>query len=195
MCIPVVNRTISQNMPKLVPWWDEQCKEAVYNSKLALNLYRQDSTLYNYIIYKKADSKKKKLILEKKKNGWRNLCHSFNRYTPVGIIWNFIRRFKRITSQSRSKNDEWIPSFLDKFAPLMPPQQQFGFRKGRSAVESFTSFIADIRNSFFSHSATVGAFLDVQGAFDNVTPSILIQVLSKIKIPGKICKFVFNFLY
>lgn len=84
------------------------------------------------------------------------------------------------------KNDEWIPSFLDKYAPQSPPEQQFGFRKGRSAAESFTSLVEDIKNSFHGHSATVCAFLDVQGAFDNVNPSVLIQILSEIGIPGHI---------
>lgn len=331
ICIPLLTRTACQTIRKPVPWWDNECKEAVSKSKKALNFYRLNPTLENFIEYKKIDAKKKKLLREKKKCGWRKLCESFNRYTPVSYIWNYIRRFKRIGTQPRVKNDEWLSSFFDKFAPRSPPEkdvnkdqlncyfiqngepkaqflnqpftwqeflhsiksrkdttpgldnipykiirnlhisaqekllnifnllwenqiipaswkaqcvipilkpnkpvddcnsyrpislsscvgklfefmiktrldyyieannllpsQQFGFRKGKSAVESFASLIADIKNSFHSHSSTVCAFLDVQGAFDNVNPSILIQILSEVGIPGKVCNWIFNFLY
>ncbi|KAG7311010.1 hypothetical protein JYU34_003863 [Plutella xylostella] len=331
ICIPKFKKTTQFILKKPVPWWDTECSEAVQKSKEALNLYRSNSSIDSYIQYKKLDALKKKLLAEKKKNGWSKLCESFNRYTPVSTIWNYIRRFKRVALPKTPKNDEWIPSFLDKYAPQSPPEkqideaslnkyfyrnnydsndflsqpfsfneflaaiktrkdtspglddipyklirhmhitaqktllnifnllwisnsipdtwktqcvipilkqdkpendfnsyrpialsscvgklfefmlktrldhfvetnkilpeQQFGFRKGRSAAESFTSLVEDIKNSFHGHSATVCAFLDVQGAFDNVNPSVLIQILSEIGIPGHICKWIFNFLY
>lgn len=331
LCIPKLKRISQHVIRKPVPWWDNECKEAVIKSKEALNYYRNNPLIEHYIEYKKLDAIKKRLIREKKCCGWRKLCESFNRYTPVSIIWNYIRRFKRIGIQNRPKNDEWVTSFLNKYAPLSPPEkdidknvlqyffqqngnsnsiflsasftwqefvyaiksrkdttpglddisykliqnlhesaqkklldiynllwetqtipiswktqcvipilkpdkpandynsyrpislsscvgkifefmlktrleyyvesnnilpaQQFGFRKGRSAAESFTSLIADIKNSFHSHSATVCAFLDVQGAFDNVDPAILVQILCEVGIPGNVCNWIYNFLF
>lgn len=74
------------------------------------------------------------------------------------------------------------------------PAQQFGFRKGRSAAESFVSLTSDIKNAFHSHSATVCAFLDIQGAFDNLNPTVLVSILSEIGIPGKICNWILTFI-
>lgn len=331
MCIPKLRRTSNCVIRNPVPWWDDECKKAVENSKNALNLYRTTSLYEDYIKYKKLDALKKKLLFEKKKSSWRNLCGSFNRYTPVSLIWNYIRKFKRIRIQNCSKNDEWIPKFLDKYAPMSPPEkeininsleqlfnrngnvngnfltqpfswtefqytlkhrrdttpglddipykliknlhitgqkcllnifnllwdsqvipaswktqciipilkpekpahdhksyrpislsscigkifehilkcrlehyveynnilpkEQYGFRRGRSAVESFVSLIEDIKKAFHSQSAVVCGFLDVEGAFDNVDPTILVNVLSELGIPGKLCRWIFNFLY
>ncbi|KAI5637222.1 reverse transcriptase (RNA-dependent DNA polymerase) domain-containing protein [Phthorimaea operculella] len=331
-CIPKITKDTSYIKKISVPWWDDECKEAVKKSKDALNFYRTNPTIDNYITYKRLDAKKKLIIKEKKHSSWRCLCEYFNRYTPVSLIWNYIRKFKRIKITNRPKNDEWIPSFLDKYAPLtsteieienatldtifnnegnntghfltLPftwqefsltlksrkkdstpglddipykliinlhddakrillnifnqlwekgvipptwktqcvipilkpdkpvndsnsyrpislssclgklfegmvktrldyytesnkilPTQQFGFRKGRSCAESFVTLLADIRNSFYAHSSTVCAFLDVQGAFDNVNPSVLAVVLSEVGVPGKVCKWIFEFLY
>lgn len=330
-CIPKVVSQSPYKIKKPVPWWDNECATAVNNSRLALRSYRADPTIDKYIEYKKVDALKKRLLSKKKKDGWRALCDAFNRYTPVSTIWNYIRRFKRAACRSIFHNDEWITPFLDKYAPLSPPEkdidisrlndifdsvgntdehfliepftanefkialksrkdttpglddftyklirqlhpnaqnillkifnllwkneytpeawkvqcvipilktdkpqndcnsyrpislsscigklfenmiklrlefysekhnilpnQQFGFRKGKSAVENYMSLITDIKNSFHSHSYTACAFLDVQGAFDNVNPSILIQILYEAGIPGKICKWIFNFLY
>lgn len=331
VCIPKVTHVTQYTIRKPVPWWDDECAEAVRKSKVALNYYRSHPSVDNFLQYKKVDALKKKLLSEKKKSSWRTLCESFNRNTPVSRIWNYMRRFKRVSIQKHSKNDDWLPSFLDKFAPLSPPEkfidhsdldlyfrnngnhkatflskaftweefclaiksrrdtspglddipykvinnlhddakyillkifnllwdtnnlppswktqcvipilkpgkpdndphsyrpislsscigklfecmlktrldfyvetnsilplEQFGFRRGRSATESFTSLICDIKNSFYSHSSTVCAFIDVQGAFDNVDPSVLAQILSEIGVPGKVCKWIFDFLY
>lgn len=330
-CIPKIVHKSSYTLKKPVPWWDNECWTAVNNSKSALRHYRLYPTIENYIEYKKVDAKKKKLISEKKKLGWNKLCESFNRYTPVSMIWNYIRRFKRAACRKAPKNDEWIPSFFDKYAPISPPEknidreklnyffqlsgnsnscflsepftmnefkialksrkdttpglddityklicnlhskaqsillkifnllwlseiipeswktqcvipilkpdksennsdsyrpislsscvgklfecmlkfrleyyseknnilpkQQFGFRRGRSATESFISLISDIKKSFHNFSYTTCAFLDVRGAFDNVNPSVLIEILSDVGVPGRVCKWIFSFLY
>lgn len=331
LCIPKVVKTTPHLQKKPVPWWDDECSSVVKKSKQALNFYRSHPSIENYITYKKLDAAKKKTLCEKKKNGWKSLCESFNRFTPISMIWNYMKKFKRLSIQKLPKNDEWIPSFFNKYAPPSPPEknidntllqqyfsqighskaaflsqpfsmeefdialqsrrnttpgldeipyelirhlhdnakhlllkifnllwreqaipeswktqcvipiikpdkppndcnsyrpislascigkifecmlkirldhyvesnnilpnEQFGFRKGRSAAESFTSFVSEIRNSFHSHSSTACVFLDVQGAFDNVNPSILIGILSDIGVPGHVCKWIFNFLY
>jgi len=41
---------------------------------------------------------------------------------------------------------------------------------------------------------TVGAFLDIKGAFDNVIPNILIQELENIGVPVRIRMFVYNLI-
>ena len=45
---------------------------------------------------------------------------------------------------------------------------------------------------FIDNAPTVCAFLDIEGAFDNVIPSILVEDLFQLSIPAKIRKFVYN---
>lgn len=76
---------------------------------------------------------------------------------------------------------------------ILPPFQN-GFRRGRSCSDSFISLISDLKLANYNKSHAVCIFLDVQGAFDNVDPAILVKILSNINIPGKLCKWIFNFL-
>lgn len=117
-CIPLLkHKSSSKKSAPPAPWWNDTCAEAVTKSREALANYRRNMTMDNYIEYKKIDSRKKIIIKLAKKDSWKSLCSSFNRFTPVSRVWNFIRRFKRINiNRNLSKNDEWIESFLEKLA-------------------------------------------------------------------------------
>lgn len=75
------------------------------------------------------------------------------------------------------------------------PSCQFGFRKGKSAVESFTTYLIDMKNCLLSKSAAVCVFLDVQGAYDNVNLHQMAKVLHSLNLPGKLIKWLFNFSF
>lgn len=325
-CIPLYKRTGKHINKAPAPWWNDTCRDAVEKSRKALLDYQSSMTLPLYIEYKKCEALKKRTIIEQKRNGWRNLCASFNRFTPVSRVWNFIRRFKRIGNLKRPKNDEWIPDFfrklsqnndisnsdlshffhanshdsstsfllkpfnwnefssalnsrrdtapgLDEFPyimfknlhidckqklldilnklwidqiipeswktqcviPILKPDKpeddhnsyrpisltscigklveqmikvrldyyiesnniipptQFGFRKGKSAHDNFVAFIEDMKDCLNSQSSAVCAFLDVEGAYDNVDLHQLVKVLADIGLPGKLLKWIFNF--
>lgn len=83
-----------------------------------------------------------------------NLCESFNRYTPVSKIWNYIQRFKRVSTPKLPKNDEWIRSFMDKYAPQAPENEIDEFRYNISLIKMgilrmgiFTIYLARIQCS------------------------------------------------
>lgn len=74
------------------------------------------------------------------------------------------------------------------------PHVQYGFRRGRSCADSFTSLISDLKHAKDRKLHTVCVFLDVQGAFDSLDPAILAQVMSRLGVPGQLCKWIYNFL-
>lgn len=326
-CVPKFIRTTDHKIKPPVPWWNEQCKQSVINSYEALKYYRKNPNVENYINYKKLDAIKKRVLAEERKNGWNDLCNSFNRTTPISKIWNSIRMFKnKRKTHNRFYSDEFIDSFLDKLSdkgldipnieaffdnnnenentkfllekfsfqefmtslqsrkntspglddlpyilikklhssaqikfldilnclwskqiiplawktqcviPLLKPDKppnnpnsyrpislssclgkifenmiklrldwfiesngiiphvQFGFRCGRSCADSFVSLVSDLKYAKNNKSNVICTFLDVQGAFDNVQPGILIQILSQMGIPGLLCKWIYNFL-
>ncbi|KAH9634083.1 hypothetical protein HF086_001285 [Spodoptera exigua] len=116
LCIPKYTKTSSYRSRPPAPWWNEKCEQSVIKSYQALKYYRSNPTMDNYIIYKKLDALKKRTISEEKKNGWRNLCESFNRNTPISKIWNYIKMFKGRKTHNKSLSDEFVLPFLDKLS-------------------------------------------------------------------------------
>lgn len=63
---------------------------------------------------------------------------------------------------------------------------QFGFRKGKSTMDSLGMFTSDIRIAFSLKKSIVAAFLDVKAAYDNVLLPILWEKLCRLKIPSRL---------
>ena len=76
---------------------------------------------------------------------------------------------------------------------LLSPAQ-FGFRKKLSCLDCLSILIAEIYTAFMENKFIVVVPLDIKGAFDNVNPNILLQVLVNLNIPFKIRMFIFNLL-
>lgn len=68
---------------------------------------------------------------------------------------------------------------------------QSGFRKGRSCNDNLQNLAMYIENGFNNGGKdTLAAFLDVQGAFDNVQPAIHLEKLKEIGASRSILNFV-----
>lgn len=78
---------------------------------------------------------------------------------------------------------------------LLIPHDQFGFRKGRSTTDSLLKFGGDIQEALSNNNFLISVFLDVSGAFDNVDLGSLVKILHSYNIPGKVCKWIFDFFY
>lgn len=71
---------------------------------------------------------------------------------------------------------------------------QFGFRRGRSTIDSLSIFITDIRLAFSCNESVVAAFLDVTAAYDNVIISVLLEKLQALSVPPILINFIINML-
>lgn len=67
---------------------------------------------------------------------------------------------------------------------------QSGFRKGRSCNDNLINLAMYIETGFQKGKDTLAAFLDVQGAFDNVNSTILIEKLKQIGVSESILSFI-----
>lgn len=118
-------------------WWNERCSIAVRQARLALQSYKFSPSLENYLIYKKMDALKKKILFEEKRSSWANLCSSFNRCTPIKAIWDHIRRFKHAKCNNQHRISDFISrnslAYLNK---VVPTQQEI---KEVSLTEYFDS--------------------------------------------------------
>ena len=70
---------------------------------------------------------------------------------------------------------------------------QSGFRADRSCADNLTSLFSFIHTGLLRGKLVIGAFLDIQSAFD-VIPSILSKDLNKIGIPKHMRRFIENLI-
>ena len=66
---------------------------------------------------------------------------------------------------------------------------QSGFRKGRSCTDNLVTLLTSIKIARNRCKDTLGAFLDVQSAFDNINCTLLIQKLAETDSSPNIIKF------
>lgn len=71
-----IGLTTAQKEKKLVPWWNDQCKETKKLAKHAFNRYKKYKSVENMIIYKK----KLELSLEKPSKKARKITGTKNLY-------------------------------------------------------------------------------------------------------------------
>lgn len=70
------------------------------------------------------------------------------------------------------------------------PSSQFGFRKGKSCLDNITNLTLKVDEAFSQKKEVLAAFLDVQGAFDNVSIDILLAKLASFGCSTNLIKFV-----
>lgn len=73
-------------------------------------------------------------------------------------------------------------------------ESQFGFRRGKSTLDSISIFVTDIRLAFSLNHSVIAAFLDIKAAYDNVVLSILKSKLQLLNIPIRLSNFIMNML-
>lgn len=91
---------------------------------------------------------------------------------------------KLFETMLKNKLQWWI-----EFENILP-KSQTGFRKGQSTTDNLTNLTLNVEDAFSNKKDLLAAFLDVQGAFDNVNINILLQQLATIGCPLKLVKFI-----
>jgi len=76
------------------PWWNDKCAEASERRSTLCRVYKADPTLANWNAYKRENALCQKVLRREKRNGWRNLCSSFNHKTSMTEVWRFVKAYK-----------------------------------------------------------------------------------------------------
>jgi len=81
--------------------------------------------------------------------------------------------------------EKLVKSRLDRFVELdlLLPGSQYGFRKGRSCEDSIALLLLEIYKDFLNRNPVGVLFLDIKDAYDNVIPSILVDIINDMRIP------------
>lgn len=72
------------------------------------------------------------------------------------------------------------------------PDSQYGFRRGRSTMDSITLLWTSLSQSIDSNSVSISAFIDVTGAFDHVNIDVLISHLASLNLPSKLTRIMYE---
>jgi len=88
-------------------------------------------------------------------------------------------------------NLDWIGLWkLD----LLLPGSQYGFRKGRSCNDCIALLLLEIYKGFLNRNPVGVLFLDIKGAYDNVIPNILVDIINDMRIPMQYKKILGNLM-
>ncbi|CAB0029393.1 unnamed protein product [Trichogramma brassicae] len=100
---------------------------------------------------------------------------------PVSLTSCFCKLFETMMKnrlQWWAEVNDWIP------------KDQHGFRRGHSCVDNMTGLFLMVEGAFRRSRDVLTAFLDVEGAFDNVNVDILLERLASLGCTRRIVKFV-----
>ena len=75
-----------------VPWWTNECGDAIRARKRAFRKFDRSSTTENLIAFRKARAFARRTIKEAKTVSWRKYVSSLNRFTPTTQVWTRIKR-------------------------------------------------------------------------------------------------------
>ncbi|XP_051167219.1 uncharacterized protein LOC127285311 [Leptopilina boulardi] len=102
-------------------------------------------------------------------------------FRPISLTSCFSKLFERLVNrrlEHLSESRDWLPCF------------QFGFRRGRSAVDAVSCLVSDIYRSFGEKKNMVALALDIKGAFSCIYPDKIIQEMIDLDVPGRLINFV-----
>lgn len=105
---------------------------------------------------------------------------------PIALLSHIFKVLEKIIYlrlQWYAEHEEIIPPF------------QFGFRAFKSCNDALVTLTSFVHDKLLQDCKIVCLFIDVQGAFDNVDPSILIQELLSMGVPACTRKFIANSVF
>lgn len=105
-------------------------------------------------------------------------------YRPISLLSCILKTLERMV---KIRLDWW----LRDQNPL--PANQHGFKKGYGTLDSLTTLVVDIQNSFSRNSYVPALFLDIEGAYDSVSLSILQEkMITFFNIPSQFASNIVN---
>ena len=109
----------------------------------------------------------------------------FKNYRPISILPFLSKVFEKVVLKQ-------LCSYFENKQILCP--EQFGFRRGRSTLQSCVSLMQYLYNALDDGNNVLSIFLDFNKAFDSVEHGILLRKLSHYGIRGFVHDWVKSYL-
>jgi len=95
----------------LVPWWTQECSDALRERKLAERAQKRNPSLENKIRYNRFKARCRYIFNAARKNSWKEYVNSINKDTPPQKVWKVVQKISRkhtITPQPMVKDDDGV---------------------------------------------------------------------------------------
>lgn len=106
-------------------------------------------------------------------------------YRPIALSSCLAKTFERLI---KLRLEWWLEN-----NNFLPPHQH-GFRKGHSTIDNLATLVTDIQLSFSQNTYLSSLFLDLKGAFDQVSVKILEAKMITLGIPFQIISAIINLI-
>lgn len=91
-----IPKSVGRGSKKSVPWWTEECSEAIKERNKAFKQVRRNFTLQYLNEYKRAQAIVRRTIRKAKRTCWRQYCNTIGRETKLSEIWGVIRKMNGV---------------------------------------------------------------------------------------------------
>jgi hypothetical protein len=75
-----------------VPWWTEECRDAIRARKRALKQFENHPIQENLISFKRLRAAARRIVRSAKRRSWVAYVSSLSRSTPLDVVWQRLRR-------------------------------------------------------------------------------------------------------
>lgn len=110
---------------------------------------------------------------------------SVSAFRPISLMSCLCKIFHSMIT----KRLEWFMENGDFFY-----EETTGFRKTKSCIDNLTNLITRIQLGFSKDQITLGCFVDIQDAYNNVDVTVLLSTLNELGVGSKICTYLWSFL-
>ena len=123
------------------PWWDSDCYAAIQNRRSALQKYKTDPSMINFLKYKQVCAQTKRFLKSKARISWKSYCSQLNRNTPMGDVWKQARIMRRLPTNRRTTNDDcWTEEF---YKSITPDSVHLPIEKAEDQTDCKSSFLTN----------------------------------------------------
>ena len=89
---------------KPLPYWNEDCRNAIRDRNKARNAMHKNKTLENCIKYRRLKGKAQQVIKSTAREYWQNYCNTIDRTTKLGTVWRMAKKMNGIHSERKITN-------------------------------------------------------------------------------------------
>jgi len=102
-----IPKTSGKIRPRQVPWWNEECSNAVRAKRGAYRKFRRTPSLENGIEFRLARAKARSMLKSSMLASWQNFTASIPKDTPPSTLW------KKVTAIKGSRAQVTHPQLID----------------------------------------------------------------------------------
>ena len=89
---------------KPLPYWNDDCKNAIRDRNKARNVLHRDKTLENCINYRRLKGKAQYVIKSTARDYWQNYCSTLNSSTKLGSVWRMAKKMNGVHNEHKIRN-------------------------------------------------------------------------------------------